>query len=256
MATENTTAENITVEQRLQALYRLQTVLSEIDRIKQVRGELPLEVKDLEDNIEGLTVRIDNYTNEAKELKQRLAAETAKAHECQMLIERYQGQLNDVKNNREFDTLSKEIEFQSLEIELCDKHIQDLTRDLQAKNEDIAHTKEQLEDDRHILTEKKQELDDIISETREQEEKLWAEAKDLEPHIDERTLNAFKRIRDNAHNGLGIVYVQRNACGGCFNRIPPQRQLEIKMHKRVIVCEYCGRILIDPELAGVETNEK
>lgn len=256
MANEPTKAEPTPVEQRLKSLYDLQTILSEIDRIRTVRGELPLEVKDLEDNIEGLTVRLENYNNELKTLKASLAAEKNKVHEAQALIERYQKQLNDVRNNKEFDTLSKEIEFQTLEIELASKHTMDWTRDIEAKTADIAHTQEALDDNRHILAEKKQELDEIVGETRDQEEKLWARAKELEPLIDERTLNAFKRIRGNARNGLGIVYVQRNACGGCFNRIPPQRQIEIKRHKRVIVCEYCGRILIDPELAGVETNEK
>lgn len=260
MANE-TKVENGTnpVEQRLKALYKLQTVLSEIDRIKQIRGELPLEVKDLEDEIAGLGTRIENFKREIAEMQQTLAEEKAKAANAQALIERYKEQLDNVRNNREFDLLTKEVEFQTLEIELCDKHINEASRIIDNKKADIAATQETLEDRNHTLGEKKQELSEIVSETRDQEEKLRAQAKEIETEIlngekEERTLTAFKRIRKNARNGLGIVYVARNACGGCFNRIPPQKQAEIRMHKKVIVCEYCGRIMVDPELAGVETN--
>jgi hypothetical protein len=167
------------------------------------------------------------------------------------LIARYKEQLDNVRNNREFDLLSKEVEFQTLEIELAEKHIFDYNKAIENKTAEIALTKEKLADHLHILDEKKTELDEIVSETRQEEETLREKAKAIEPNIDERTLQAFKRIRKNARNGLGIVYVQRNACGGCFNRIPPQKQLEIRLHKKVIVCEYCGRIMIDPTLAGV-----
>lgn len=241
-----------TVEQRLKALYQLQTILSEIDRIKQIRGELPVEVKDLEDEIAGLETRIGNYSVEIEELKNKLAAEKEKINQAESLIARYQEQIDNVRNNREFDLLSKEIEFQSLEIELCEKHINEYSRAIENKKAGIESTRETLADRTHTLNEKKEELSEIVSETKEQEEGLRVKAKALEPKInDERLLTAFKRIRKNARNGLGIVYVERNACGGCFNRIPPQRQAEIKMHKKVIVCEYCGRIMIDPELAGV-----
>ena len=215
-----------TVEQRLKSLYQLQTVLSEIDRIKTIRGELPLEVKDLEDSIAGLNTRIDNYTAEIAELKRNLSAEKAKIENCEALIARYQDQINNV-------------------------HINEYSRQIENKNADIAATRESLADNEHILSEKKAELSEIVSETRQEEDTLRDKAKALEPQIDERTLAAFKRIRKNARNGLGIVYIQRNACGGCFNRIPPQKQMEIRMHKKVIVCEYCGRIMIDPALAGV-----
>lgn len=157
-----------------------------------------------------------------------------------------------MRNNREFDLLSKEIEFQTLEIQLCEKHINEYGRVIENKTNEIATTEEKLKDENHILEEKKAELDEIVSETKQDEERLREQAKALEPKIDARTLTAFKRIRKNARNGLGIVYIQRNACGGCFNRIPPQKQAEIKMRKKIIVCEYCGRIMIDPELAGVE----
>ncbi len=252
MATDKTQAEQpLTVEERLKSLYQLQTVLSEIDRIKQVRGDLPLEVKDLEDNIEGLKTRIENYTKEIDELHRKLASEKEKINESEAKIARYKEQLDNVRNNREFDLLTKEVEFQTLEIELCEKHINDFGRAIDNKTADIAATRDVLADHEHVLQEKKSELEEIVSETRQQEEQLREEAKNLEPRVDERTLAAFKRIRKNARNGLGIVYIQRNACGGCFNRIPPQKQMEIKMRKKVIVCEYCGRIMIDPELAGV-----
>ena len=251
MATDKNTSEPLSVEQRLKSLYELQTILSEIDRIKTIRGELPLEVKDLEDNIEGLKTRIDNYTREIDELHIKLVTEKEKINEAESKIARYKEQLDNVRNNREFDLLSKEVEFQTLEIELCEKHINDFNRAIENKNADIEATRESLSDHEHILQEKKSELDEIVSETRQEEESLREKAKSLEPRIDTRTLAAFKRIRKNARNGLGIVYIQRNACGGCFNRIPPQKQMEIKMHKKVIVCEYCGRIMIDPELAGV-----
>ena len=251
MATDKNTSEPLSVEQRLKSLYELQTILSEIDRIKTIRGQLPLEVKDLENNIEGLKTRIDNYTREIDELHIKLVTEKEKINEAESKIARYKEQLDNVRNNREFDLLSKEVEFQTLEIELCEKHINDFNRAIENKTADIEATRESLSDHEHILQEKKSELDEIVSETRQEEESLREKAKSLEPRIDTRTLAAFKRIRKNARNGLGIVYIQRNACGGCFNRIPPQKQMEIKMHKKVIVCEYCGRIMIDPELAGV-----
>ncbi|MCM1293828.1 MAG: C4-type zinc ribbon domain-containing protein [Bacteroides sp.] len=255
MATDKKDKEKqLTVEDRLKSLYELQTILTEIDRIKTIRGELPLEVKDLEDHIEGLRTRIVNYNNEIADLKQKLAAEKEKINDSQNKIARYKEQLDNVKNNREFDLLSKEVEFQTLEIELAEKHINEFNRIIEQRGKDIEATQESLNDREHILTEKRAELEEIVSETRQDEERLRQKALDLEPKIDARTLAAFKRIRKNARNGLGVVYIQRNACGGCFNRIPPQKQLEIKMRKKIIVCEYCGRILVDAALAGVEEN--
>lgn len=258
MATDKNKPENLSVESRLKSLYELQTVLTEIDRIKTIRGELPLEVKDLEDNLEGLHTRIGNYNAEIDQLKQKLTAAKAKIADAQDKIIRYKEQLDNVRNNREFDLLSKEVEFQTLEIELAEKHINEYGRLIETRQADIAATEVKISDSEHVLAEKKKELEEIVSETRQDEERLRQQAKELEPKIDERTLAAFKRIRKNARNGLGVVYIQRNACGGCFNRIPPQKQLEIKMHKKIIVCEYCGRILIDPALAGVqeETSDK
>ncbi len=256
MATDKTKNEqSLSVEQRLKSLYELQTLLSEIDRIKTIRGELPLEVKDLEDNIEGLHTRVDNYRQEIDELNKKTAAEKAKISEAQSAIEKYKTQLDNVRNNREFDLLSKEIEFQTLEIELSEKHINEYARVIDAKKREIEATEETLVDRNHILQEKRAELEEIVSETRQDEERIREQVKEIEPLIDARTLAAFKRIRKNARNGLGVVYIQRNACGGCFNRIPPQKQMEIKMHKKIIVCEYCGRIMIDPDLAGISTEE-
>lgn len=254
MANEKSKSENLSVEERLKALYELQTILSEIDRIKIVRGELPIEVQDLEDDIARLQTRISNFKAEIDDLKKKLSAEKAKIEESKMKINRYKEQIENVSNNREYDLLSKEIEFQTLEIELSEKHINEFNRVIENKNADIASIEENLVDRKHILDEKKQELEEIVAETRQDEERLREQAHAIEPRIDERTLTAFKRIRKNARNGLGVVYIQRNACGGCFNRIPPQKQLEIKMHKKIIVCEYCGRIMIDPELAGIEEN--
>ncbi len=251
MANDKTKTENLSVESRLRSLYELQTVLSEIDRIKTIRGELPLEVKDLEDNLEGLRTRIANFTAEIEELKVKLAKEKEKITDSQNKIARYKEQLENVRNNREFDLLTKEVEFQTLEIELAEKHLVDFSRQIENKTAEIKSTEEKISDNEHVLGEKKAELEEIVSETRQDEERLRQQAKDLEPKIDAYTLNAFKRIRKNARNGLGVVYIQRNACGGCFNRIPPQKQLEIKLRKKIIVCEYCGRIIIDPEIAGV-----
>lgn len=251
-ADKNKAEQSMTVESRLKSLYELQTILSQIDRIKTVRGELPLEVRDLEDQIEGLNTRIGNYNQEIEELRKKTVSEKEKINEAQSKIATYKSQLDNVRNNREFDLLSKEIEFQSLEIELCEKHINEYARIIDAKTSDIAATESALADQKHILTEKRAELEEIVSETKQDEEHLREQAKALEPKVDARTLAAFKRIRKNARNGLGIVYIQRNACGGCFNRIPPQKQMEIKMHKKIIVCEYCGRIMIDPELAGIQ----
>ncbi|MDE6554098.1 MAG: hypothetical protein K2K98_14230 [Muribaculaceae bacterium] len=252
MATDKKTDKERSVEERLTALYRLQTCLSEVDRIKNVRGELPLEVKDLEDDIIRLQTRIQNYQDEIHRHEDLINVKKGEIEMRREKIARYDDQINNVRNKLEFAFLQKEKEFESLEIELAEKNIRDAQHKINDKQEEIVRTQEELTDREHNLEDKKKELEDIISETKQEEEKLLMQAKELETKIDDYTLNAFKRIRKNARNGLGIVCVQRNACGGCFNRIPPQRQLEIKMHKKVIVCEYCGRILIDGVLAGVE----
>lgn len=238
-----------TVEDRLKDLYLLQNILSEMDRIRVLRGELPNEVKDLEDEIAMFQTRIQKFKDDTADLKRQASKLQGEIEDRTAKIAKYREQQQNVRNNREFDFLEKEIEFEGLEIELGQKKIRECEAAQQQKAEDIKVAREQLSDSEHILEDKRKELDEIVSETRQQVEDLQAKAKTIEPLIDERTLKAFKRIRKNARNGLGIVAVQREACGGCFNRIPPQRQLDIKIHKKIIVCEYCGRILIDEDLA-------
>ena len=246
---------DLSVEEKLKALYQLQTTLSGIDEKRALRGELPLEVQDLEDEIAGLTTRMEKIKTEIDEFKKAITQKKADITSAESSVERYKKQLDEVKNNREYDTLTKEIEFQSLEIQLCNKKIKEALIKVEEKNADLAEAEELIKDRTAALKEKKEELDDIMQETRDEEEKLKNKASELEVTIEPRLLSSFKRIRKNSRNGLGIVYVQRDACGGCFNKIPPQRQLDIKMHKKVIVCEYCGRIMIDPELAGVKVEK-
>ena len=245
----------ISVESKLQTLYQLQATLSAIDEKRALRGELPLEVQDLEDEIAGLKTRIEHIEGDINDFQQAVAQKQGEIKEAEESVERYKKQLDEVRNNREYDTLTKEIEFQSLEIELCNKKIKEANAKVEDKKRELIRTNDLINDRQQALEEKKSELDEIMQETREEEQVLKAKAEELETKIEPRLLSSFKRIRKNARNGLGIVYVQRDACGGCFNKIPPQRQLDIKMHKKVIVCEYCGRIMIDPELAGVKTVE-
>ena len=242
------------VEDKLKALYQLQTTLSAIDEKRALRGELPLEVQDLEDEIAGLNTRVEKIQGEIEEFRNAVVQKKAEIEEARASVERYKDQLNSVRNNREYDTLTKEIEFQELEVELCNKKIREANTKVEERSADLEHAKELIADRKAALKDKKEELDEIMDETRAEEEKLRERAADLEQKIESRLLMSFKRIRKNARNGLGVVYVQRDACGGCFNKIPPQRQLDIKMHKKIIVCEYCGRILIDPELAGVKLD--
>ena len=253
MATKkDNTSADMSVEQKLKNLYSLQTKLSEIDEIKTLRGELPLEVQDLEDEIEGLSHRLHKYEEEIEHIKGDIAHKQESIKEAQAMMTRYQSQLDDVRNNREYDNLSKEIEFQSLEIELLRKKINDAERLINLKTGDLEKGRAALESRQQDLNQKKAGLDEIVADTKADEEKLREKAKAIETTIEPRLLTAFKRIRQSSRNGLGIVYVQRDACGGCFNKIPPQRQLDIRMRKKIIVCEYCGRIMIDPELAGVK----
>ena len=246
----------LTVEQKLKTLFQLQTMLSKIDEIKILRGELPLEVQDLEDEIAGLNTRIEKIKAEIGELKSSISNKRVEIEKAKASVEKYKSQQDNVRNNREYDFLTKEIEFQSLEIELCEKRIKEFTTDKDNKENEVVKNEQILAERQKDLEQKKNELDEIISETKQEEEKLRDKAKDLETKIEPRLLQSFKRIRKNSRNGLGIVYVQRDACGGCFNKIPPQRQLDIRSRKKVIVCEYCGRIMIDPELAGVQIEHK
>lgn len=246
---------DLSVEEKLKTLYQLQTTLSSIDDKRALRGELPLEVQDLEDEIAGLATRIEKIEKEVSEFTNAVSKNKADITEAQASVEKYQKQLDDVKNNREYDTLSKEIEFQTLEIQLCEKKIREANSKVEEKNAELTNNIQLIDERKKDLEQKKAELDEIMEETRTEEEVLKQKAKELEVKIEPRLLTSFKRIRKNARNGLGVVYVQRDACGGCFNKIPPQRQLDIKMHKKIIVCEYCGRIMIDPDLAGVKTEK-
>lgn len=252
MAREKKDPTDLSVEQKLKALYQLQTMLSEIDKIKTLRGELPLEVEDLEDEVAGLKTRIEKIQKEMVDLRQSIANKKNEIEIAKSTVERYKEQQENVRNNREYDTLTKEIEFQTLEIELCEKRIKEFGNSEKIKGEECANSEKLMEERTQDLEHKKAELEEIIAETKQEEEKLREKAKALEVTIEPRLLQAFKRIRKNSRNGLGIVYVERDACGGCFNKIPPQRQLDIRMRKKIIVCEYCGRIMIDPELAGIE----
>lgn len=242
----------LSVEEKLQALYQLQTTLTAIDEKRALRGELPLEVMDLEDELEGLKTRLEKIERDIYDFQTAVSMRKGEITTAQASIDRYKEQLNEVKNNREYDTLTKEIEFQSLEVELCTKKIKEAIIKIDEKKQELEQTKSQIDDREQALIEKRSELEEIMQETRDEEEKLKDKARSLEDTIETRLLNSFKRIRKNARNGLGITVVQRDACGGCFNKIPPQRQLDIKMHKKIIVCEYCGRIMIDPDLAGIK----
>ncbi len=256
MATENTKVENkeIPVEEKLKALYELQLVASEIDKIKILRGELPLEVQDLEDEIAGLQTRIENFKADIKAAADAVKTRKADIENSKALIEKYKAQQDNVRNNREYDFLSKEIEYQGLEIEFAEKKIKETQYAEKLKAEELAAAEVDLVERQKDLEVKKSELDEIISETRAQEESLREKAAVLEDNIEPRLLAAFKRIRKNARNGLAVVTVERDACGGCYNKIPPQRQLDIRMRKKVIVCEYCGRIMVDSGLANTEES--
>lgn len=251
MATEPKIEKEITVEEKLFALYDLQKVVSKIDEIKILRGELPLEVQDLEDEIIGLNTRLEHFDQELAEIQSSINSKKIEIEEARTKIARYQEQQENVRNNREFDNLSKEVEFQTLEIELCEKRIREGIVAKEIKSEEQAKTQNVLSERQLDLNQKKAELNEIVAETKQEEEKLREDAKKIETIIEPRLLTAFKRIRKNARNGLAVVYVQRDACGGCFNKIPAQRQLDIRTRKKVIVCEYCGRILVDQDLAGV-----
>ncbi len=241
--------DEISNEKRLNALYTLQQIDSQIDKIRIIRGELPLEVQDLEDEVAGLETRIDNYIQETAQLERQIADKKAQIAESQVLIKKYDEQQMNVRNNREYDSLSKELEFQNLEIQLAEKRIKEYSTDLELRKEEIAKSSQIIEERKSDLKIKLSELNDIVEETKKEESDMIEKSNKLEALIEPRLLTAYKRIRANARNGLAVVQIERESCGGCFNKIPPQHQLDIKMHKKIIVCEYCGRILIDSEFA-------
>lgn len=241
---------DVAVEKRLVALYTLQSVDSEIDKIRIIRGELPQAVQDLEDEIAGLNTRIDNFTAEIKETEAANKSRLAEIDEHNEQIKKYQKQQDNVRNNREFESLNKEIEFQNLEIQLCERKNKEGKAHVSELKQHIEAAKVLLENREKDLDAKREELTAITAETEKDEERLRAKSKEQEQFIDERYLTAYKRIRNAARNGLAVVQIDRDACGGCFSAIPPQRQMEIKMHKKVIVCENCGRILVDDDIAA------
>ncbi len=241
----------VTIEKRLIALYSLQQIDSQIDKIRIIRGELPLEVQDLEDEIAGLETRIDNYIQETMGHEKSIADKKNVIKDCYVLIKKYEDQQMNVRNNREYDSLTKEIEFQNLEIQLAEKRIREFQSGLDAKTAEIEQYQKLLQDRKNDLEVKKNELDDIIAETEKEESDLITRSEENRRFIEERLLTAYTRIRKNARNGLAVVQIERDACGGCFNKIPPQHQLDIRMHKKIIVCEYCGRILVDEGIVNL-----
>ena len=249
--------KDATVEEKLDALANLQSIDSEVDRIKTIRGELPLEVQDLEDELAGLTTRISNFEDESKELDTEISNRKLAMKESEALIKKYKDQQNNVRNNREYDSLSKEIEFQELEIQLSEKKIKEAKAKIDSKKEAMKDAKAELDGRTADLDAKKSELDAIVAETQKDEEDLNSKSEKARKLIDERLVMAYDRLRNNLRNGLAVVMIERDSCGGCFNKIPPQRQLDIKSKKKIIVCEHCGRILIEnPNEPQVEEKPK
>lgn len=236
------------IEKKLRALYNLQQIDTQIDKIRIVRGELPLEVGDLEDEIEGLETRIKNLSAETEVLEAELAEKKENIKTSLAAIKKYTAQQMNVRNNREYDSLTKEIEYQNLEIQLAEKRIKEYTSALEDKKRLLEDSTSVLNERKADLDTKKSELDDIITETEKDEKDLVEKSLKNQAIIEERFLTAYKRIRKNARNGLAVVQIERDACGGCFNKIPPQKQMDIRMHKKIIVCEYCGRILVDNDV--------
>lgn len=242
------TEEEITIERKLIALYTLQQIDSQVDKIRIIRGELPLEVQDLEDEIAGLETRISNYLEETESMNTQITDKQNAIKDSEALLKKYKDQQMNVRNNREYDSLSKEMEFQSLEVQLSEKRIKEYQLKLDAIKEEVEKSNESLEERKKDLEVKKSELTDIVTETENEETNLIKLSRKNEDLVEERLLTAYQRIRKNARNGLAVVKIERDACGGCFNKIPPQHQLDIRMHKKIIVCEYCGRILVDDQI--------
>ena len=252
---ENDSGVDKSIENTLVALYKLQTIYSRIDKVRVVRGELPLEVSDLEDECLGLQTRIDKFEETVKEYQAQIFDKQELMKKSQAQITKYKEQLDNVRNNREFDALSKEIEYEDLDIQLNEKKIREFTAQITDKKADIEELATELERTKKELNSKKEELNTIVSETEKEEKDLLKQAKKQEAKIDPHRLNAFTRIRTSMRKGLATVKVDRNACGGCFSKISPQRQLDIRMHKKIIVCEFCGRILTDDEIAEMAVKE-
>ncbi len=248
-------AEEISIEQKLLSLFNLQQICTKIDDIRMVRGELPEEIRDKEDECEGKRTRIAKFQDEIKNLQSKISEENTKKEEAAAAIKKYEEQQNNVRNNREYESLTKEIDYQNLEIQVADKHKAKYEADITEKEAQIQETEEKLKELEEILVQKKEELKGIMADTEKEEAELLEKAEGLQSKVDQRLLTAFERIRKNAHNGLAIVKIERDACGGCFSKIPPQRQLDIALHKKIIVCEACGRIFIDDKLVQRQNEE-
>tara|TARA_B100000683_G_scaffold156184_1_gene150853 strand:- start:3426 stop:4166 length:741 start_codon:yes stop_codon:yes gene_type:complete len=241
-------AKDNVIEKKLKVLLSLQKVDSKLDEFEVLKGELPMEVQDLEDELEGLKTRITNIEDDIASGNTEISQYQNTIKDAEALILKYESQQNQVKNNREYDALTKEIELQTLEIELSNKRIKDCQTDIDSKNETLESSKASIESKEGDLVAKKEELKTIIEETQKEEEVLKEKRASIEGKVEERLLKAYKKIKSNYRNGLAVVSYERNSCGGCFNKIPPQKQLEIRTRKKITICEHCGRIMVDPEL--------
>lgn len=242
------TTKEYSVEEKLKALIHVQKIESKMDQIQILKGELPMEVKDLEDEIEGLNARKNRIEEEINGIQEFIESRKEAIKESQALVKKYEAQSENVKNNREFEAINKELEMQGLEIKLAEKHIKDANEELIEKSEVLEKAKKSLAGKEKNLEHKKGELDKIIADTEKEENNLKVQVSKAREAVEERLLASFDRIRNSYRNGLSVVPIERESCGGCFNTIPPQRQSEIKQHKKIIVCENCGRILVDPDL--------
>lgn len=244
MAQKKTSEVDYSMHDKIMALYELQKIDSKIDEIDKIKGELPLEVQDLEDEIAGLKTRVENINAEIEEFNALTKQRKREVDQAKIMISKYTEQQNNVRNNREYDAISKEIEYQNLEIELAEKRLKEYSADIRNRKKAVEEAEAQVADRNIDLEAKRKELDGIEAETAKEVEALRVQEAKAQTVIDERLLKAYKRIRANVHNGLAVVTIKRDACGGCYNRIPPQRQVEVRQGKKIIVCEYCGRILV------------
>ncbi len=243
--------KEFTVEDKLRSLHHLQTVHSKLDEIVILKGELPIEVKDLEDEIEGLQTRMEKLKTEIDTFDKSVADRKNAIKDSQALIKKYEGQQKNVKNSREFDALTKEIEMQTLEVQLGEKRIRDAEADMVGKKQYLEEAQGIIDARQKDLEAKRGELDKIVAETEAREKELGKELDSATNEVDDRLLTAFNRIRKSYRNGLAVVSIERDSCGGCYSKVPPQRQMDIRQRKKIIVCEHCGRILVDPEIAGL-----
>lgn len=241
-----------TVEQKLEALWSLQAIHTKIDKIRQLRGELPIEVADLEDEIAGLETRLEKIRTELDDLEDSIVKRKNMIKDAEAAIKKYESQLNEVKNNREYDAISKEIEIQNLEIQVCQKRIKEAEFEINNKTENYDKTQESMGFSKSDLELKKQELETITEETKIEEDALLSKVEKASKNIEERLLKVYNKLRSSFRNGLAVVSIERDSCSGCHNKIPPQLQSEIRQRKKIIICEHCGRVLVDEQIAAEE----